>query len=693
MAELLNYQESHTKGNNPDIVIKQMFSIAHTSYFRYLLDHNGKDKNVTDIHNDHDIVQEKIAADKFDEKGYGSYLEYAGRADVTTLEEGVDAELLPTFTQDALNITKEQGKQIERQLEEAAERKNILWKTVVAFSDGFLIEQGIMDNAESRKIDQVRIKKMLQEQMPKMLADEGLSDSAKWFGAIHMYGTQNDKHIHVHLSTYEVGKSNRPNVFNKETFRLEPKGTFKQKTLDTFKSRIWRSLLPDEQREKELGIFMERTKFRDNLLTKISEVDFQLQKEATLNALLHVLPNDETKWRAGSNSAEMRAAHGLAHEFVDMVIENEAPGDFEAFVATNTQLQALYEKGYGDNDKTNEYAENRIQELKNQLINRLYAEIKQFDVDDVKVSMKSTIESQLPEENERIKDRLQESVDLMRSKGMAVPKNVTKELGLRKYIIKNQNIRARQAVIDNHLSRIGQYQEASDLLDAVHDRLVVEKNVNNLMLKKKWELTDQEKTTMTNTKKELVDVHQLSPDKFTDEMVSRLTTERQHLIELTSKADDSEIVAAYGDEFTIAEQRQYQLELLNNEVEIIEQKGQIHHNNKKISNGGITSEEARLLKRDNANRFGRIAELEGRENTFVLNEGKKAQRIRIMAIKRVGQQRFSGYNGTQHAMRRSVSTLVSAMRYSNHEQQQALSAYEEDQQRLQQALEQQTQEF
>jgi hypothetical protein len=256
----VGYQESRTTGSNPDIIIKHKFQIAHKSYFKYTVDHNGKDKYVTNVNNDHDVAAEKYAAENGTGKGtYDTYLEYAGRSNVTALEEGVSGELLPTFTQNKLNITKEDGKLIEQHLGQAEENQTMMWKTVVSFSDEFLIEQGLMDNADDRNLDQQAIKKVIQNAMPEMLAAEGLSDTAEWFGAIHLYGDNNKRHIHVHLAIFEPGQSARPDKFNPKTFKIEPKGTFKQKTLRSFKSKIWRGMLHDNNRQLEKELFMQRT--------------------------------------------------------------------------------------------------------------------------------------------------------------------------------------------------------------------------------------------------------------------------------------------------------------------------------------------------------------------------------------------------------------------------------------------------
>lgn len=65
-----NIITSATSGSNPDIIIKHQFSKCRSGYVDYLLDHRGKDEEVTSIQNDQDILGQNLA------KKNGRYTDY-----------------------------------------------------------------------------------------------------------------------------------------------------------------------------------------------------------------------------------------------------------------------------------------------------------------------------------------------------------------------------------------------------------------------------------------------------------------------------------------------------------------------------------------------------------------------------------------------------------------------------------------
>lgn len=443
---------SATSGSNPDIIIKHQFDLSRPSYISYLENHNGKDKTITDIQNDHDIVSENIAK----EHGrYDDYVDYARKDYATALEEGVDEKLTTTFNADRLNLTKDEVIELKNRVKNAASKKNLMWKTVVSLSDDFLIEQQIMDNKEDRNLDQRRLKEMMQKSMPEFLKAEGIDKSAEWFGNIHLRGDINDEHIHIHLATFEE-QTNRPDFYNPVTKQIEPRGLFKQKSLDSLKSSLWRNLKLDKNLEVERELYIKRQIASKELVSKVDDLQYWSEQKQLINALINVLPEKQTQWRSKSNAKEMQAANKLAETFVQNLLEKNQ-NNLTMFDDVNEELQRLYRKGYGESDSVDMYVLQQKKELEQKLINRLYKNLKNLDADEF-VDKFATHEK-LAEDHTQIKDVLEAQIKRMQDKNMVVPKSVKKELGKQKRAIQVENLNIKRANV------ISSQQELEELLE------------------------------------------------------------------------------------------------------------------------------------------------------------------------------------------------------------------------------------
>lgn len=62
---------------------------------------------------------------------------------------------------------------------------SLLWQGVISFDNSFLESQGLYDKATGQ-VDQQAIKNVIRDAMPKMIEKEGLSESAFWWGNIHL---------------------------------------------------------------------------------------------------------------------------------------------------------------------------------------------------------------------------------------------------------------------------------------------------------------------------------------------------------------------------------------------------------------------------------------------------------------------------------------------------------------------------
>ncbi len=161
---------------------------------------------------------------------FREYIDYMNRSYAT---EEQSEELTAVFTQEADYLQKQRLRELKKQLETAYQNGSLLWQGVVSFDNAFLAEQGLYD-ISTGQADQKAIKAVMRDMMPTLIQKEGLSDSAFWWGNIHL----NTDNVHIHFGLSEV-ESNREKIFYQPRGRMEYKGNFSQKTINRFKSGIY----------------------------------------------------------------------------------------------------------------------------------------------------------------------------------------------------------------------------------------------------------------------------------------------------------------------------------------------------------------------------------------------------------------------------------------------------------------------
>ncbi len=683
---------SSTAGSNPDIVIKHRFDVAKSYYVKYTLDHNGKDKELTDVNNDYDIVKTKLAKEKGQ---FEDYLSYGARNDVTKLEDGLDETLTTTFNDKSFNLTPTELLELEKHVDVAAKNQNLMWKTVISFSDDFLIREGIMDNAEDRHLDQRKIKQVIQTAMPDMLKAEGIDESAEWFANIHLHGDKNKNHIHVHIGTFEQ-ETKRPEKFNVETKRMEPKGVFKQGTINNLKANIWRNMRKDKTIEVEKALLINKDIAAKKLLSEIDDVGYKVEQRNLINSLIAVLPDEEKKWRAKSNALDMRGANALAEEFVDKLLDKN-PELVTAFKSSTEELEKNYQKGFGG-DK-NIFAVNQQAQLKERLVNRLYKNLKNIDSQFLESDTSSDL-NQILAQNIEIKDVLENQSKVMKRKKQEVPRLLTKELGKRKRKIRNINIQIKQANIENRLSNLAAFIESNrytndPLIISTRNKLLEENYFLSLQLTPSFKLTDKEKTLKKELGHKYQDESVIKIDDVDEQFLNEYISSSENEVDLIQASDDNVFQAVYGYEGDISKEEA--INKINQKRKIIELKGKIHTNNELLIEPDNIHEKG--IKRENAILFGRIAELEGRENTFsdtskatVNKEQYSSQKYKENELKnkklnmkgeKIGKSQKINLKGLDHIMQDIANSAVK----TDKAERQATFVYEREQQQLQRAYE------
>lgn len=294
---------------------------------------------------------------------YVGYIDYMKRSYATKEDS---AEKTGIFTSNTLNADIEETKNIKNMLQKARSNNSILWRGVISFDNDFLAQNGLY-NPKTKKVDQVGIKKAIQKAMPNVISREKLSDSAFWWGNIHL----NTDNVHVHIGISEI-ESARPTFFYEARHRKERKGKFEQKTLKGIKSQVYNALLKEKSRDQNLRKEQLLANLREKLLNKIgnqevSKLD-ELERFYVEQALNH-LPESK-RLRYGSNAKDFQ----ISKFFIDRYLERELEksNNFEKYKVETEKLLEDRKQAYtkADNNDMQQFVDQRIDDLKERLGNR-----------------------------------------------------------------------------------------------------------------------------------------------------------------------------------------------------------------------------------------------------------------------------------------------------------------------------------
>ncbi|GIC69415.1 relaxase MobL [Fructobacillus tropaeoli] len=606
-----NIITSATSGSNPDIIIKHQFSKCRSGYVDYLLDHRGRDEEVTSIQNDQDILGQNLAKKN---GRYTDYVEYGKKEYATALEENVQDDLTPTFSKNKFNLSQPELQDIKKEINQATKNNNLMWKTVISLSDNFLVKQQIMDNVVDRNLDQRRLKKVVQQVMPNLLKAEGIDQSANWFGNIHLKGDINDHHIHIHLATYEVN-TKRPIKKNIQNGQLEPKGVFKQKTINHLKRDFWNAARLDKNQEIERNLLIKRQIDSKKLIQSFQKQDtfyHSYQQKEMLNAIIHLLPEDSKKWRAKSNAIEMKAANQLANDFIQDFLKN-SPANLD-LLDDNEKLQKVYQKGYGHSTKTDQYARNQQEKIQNRLVNELYRTIKNLEPQYFEIDYEQ--EERSLEKHVEIKNRLEEQVKELRMKKQPVPKKLSKELGRQKRAI---HVFHREQELDDLKIKQANLKDKHDGFSLFQNEQIQQRiqyleidQTPNFRLSDSQKETKQELAWQT-TLPEKADVKLVS-DSYYKYHLKKIQDER---VLLTDNESSMETLSD--------KERQDELTLLERREKILFAKHKIFLNNELMQSSELSATERRKLLNENRNQFEHINSL----NNGQQDDDKKVRATKI----------------------------------------------------------------
>lgn len=280
-------------------------------------------------------MQEAVPETKLN---FREYIDYMNRSYAT---EKQSEELTAIFTADANYLQKSKVAELKSNLETAYQNGSLLWQGVVSFDNAFLAQQGLYD-VVTGQVDQQAIKTMMRDALPKMIAKEGLSDSAFWWANIHL----NTDNIHVHFGLSEL-QSGREKIFYQPRGRMEYKGNFSQKTITKFKSDVFHGLLNEQTRDRLVRKEQILANLKANLVDHVfhdQQVTSSTEKNFLEQAYNH-LPLDKN-WRYGSNAKEFAVSKFFLDRYIDSYLQHEGKELYQKFLQETKDFLGLYEGAY-----------------------------------------------------------------------------------------------------------------------------------------------------------------------------------------------------------------------------------------------------------------------------------------------------------------------------------------------------------
>lgn len=318
-------------------------------------------------------IEKEVPEQSLDYVGYINYMKrtYATKENKT--------EKTGIFTSQTLNADLTEAQELKEMLEKARSNKSILWRGVISFDNEFLAQNGLY-YPKTKEVDQVGIKKSVQKSMPNVIKREKLSDSAFWWGNIHL----NTDNVHVHIGISEV-ESARPTFFYAARNRKERKGKFEQKTLKGIKSQVYNALLDEKSRDQNLRKEQLLAVLREKLLNKISNQELSKLDELDrfyIEQALNHLPQGK-RLRYGSNAKDFQISKFFINRYLESQLDKNE--DFEQYKDTTSDL--LEDKGQAytkaDNNDMQKFVDERINDLKERLGNRMLRYLKEIKPQDI----------------------------------------------------------------------------------------------------------------------------------------------------------------------------------------------------------------------------------------------------------------------------------------------------------------------
>lgn len=462
----------------PDIVYTQQFKTANVDFLKY----TDRDEAV-DVDNDFNLDlndssdQTNVQYDA--DEDLAGYLGYMDRAAATRVEDGLD-DRYPTFDAETFNMDENEHDKLVQNLRRATKSKSMMWQGVVSFDTAFLDRTGTRD-PKTGHIDQRKIKAAIQGAMPRLLHEEQLdSNSTFWWGDVHL----NKEHTHVHLAISQV-RNSRP---IKSDGR--PKGSFKVKSFQHFKSHIYHSLEEDRELGRDIDLEKQVDVLKKGLLTRLRSDAEAASKKTILDRIYRSLPNykDKRRWRASNHSKEFRSASKLTSELVENLLKSDLQQDYDELIGLYRKQDVLSREKYGQ--KIKDTVAPKDKRLREQLMNRIFDSLREVRPEETKADLLAAIQADGIAGNLKAIDQKKVELKSLNERSQQAI-SIRKELGLRRNFIRVENLKLRKQVLLEKIETINKLGGDSEVIRSFTADLLDQVRFSQLSMLASWERRKQ----------------------------------------------------------------------------------------------------------------------------------------------------------------------------------------------------------
>ena len=287
---------------------------------------------------------------------------YLNKYDIPTVQ---DDKVLPGyFTSEKEIIRNEDKADIRKKIRECAMSGSIMWQPIISFDNNFLKEMKVYDPTTGY-LDEAGLRKASHKMMNYLEKKEGLNP-IYWTAAIH----RNTDNIHIHYALVEQANSRK---LQKYKGIEEPRGKFKQSTLDGMKSTFANSFFRTTDLLRDLN--EARQHLTKSVTASFEESITQPSFQNDLNKFVQNLPNERRKWRFGSLNKMQKDD---LNKLVDHVmLDDPEYGNWtKLFTTYRDYYESLY--GHSKNNKKN-IAYKKWLDMRSRVGNALLSDLRRMD--------------------------------------------------------------------------------------------------------------------------------------------------------------------------------------------------------------------------------------------------------------------------------------------------------------------------
>lgn len=303
------------------------------------------------------------------------------------------------FTKTHDELTKEEIKKLKELFLIAENNNSLMWQPIFSFDNRWLESVGIYDS-ETKSLNEYKLKNATRKAMEFICKEEHI-ENGMWTAAIH-YNTDN---IHIHIALvepmptrearyytqyekvrskdgrekYKLRKNPKTDRYEKipildsdgnYIFKKEFKGKFKQKTIKKAKSSFVSSLMINNALNLKIENIIRKDIVED--MKKLDIVD-DINFKDLYSDIINCLP--ENKNLCNYNNNIMKPTKTKIDKLSNVFIEKHYKKEFEELLKLLDDNQQLYSIIYGG---SNNYKENKLDELKTKMGNTILQSIKTY---------------------------------------------------------------------------------------------------------------------------------------------------------------------------------------------------------------------------------------------------------------------------------------------------------------------------